>query len=102
MSENRNSLLRIEQFQITYKMKMEDVLEIGWSSSVETLVLSLANDLHIKSWRFPVVNLPTGTGRACTASRAHVEITSTVVGGRRLGNMTHGYLSSWSLEIHQP
>ena len=102
MSENRNSLLRIEQFQITYKMKMEDVVEIGWSSSVETLVLSLANDLHIKSWRFPVVNLPTGTGVACTASRAHVEITSTVVGGRRLGNMTHGYLSSWSLEIHQP
>ena len=34
----------------------------------QMLLLSLPNDLHIKSCRFPIVNLPTGTGRTCTAS----------------------------------
>ena len=37
-------------------------------SNVQMLLLSLPNDLHIKSLRFPVVNLPTGTERTCTAS----------------------------------
>ena len=34
----------------------------------QMLLLSLPNDLHIKSCRFPIVNLPPGTGRTCTVS----------------------------------
>ena len=40
---------------------------VDWLCCVQMFPLSLPNDLHIKSCRFPVVNLPRGTGRTCTA-----------------------------------